>query len=133
MPPILNIEGYCPACGERELHRMSGGMIQCLNRSCPGPGAVQNMLMASRPPDPPSVLATAADLLAAEDEGRPLFLRPMLMHLGNVLHGRGLKLPYRVELEITAADDSSLQMTLERAVNQQRIRPIEVTPSFYRS
>lgn len=44
MTQILDVEGHCPACGERKLHRMGGGLLQCLNPLCAYPGAAQAML-----------------------------------------------------------------------------------------
>ena len=44
MPPILDVEGICPACGSRKLHRMSSGMIQCLHRECSDPTAAHKLL-----------------------------------------------------------------------------------------
>jgi hypothetical protein len=44
MPPITDVVGYCPmGCGPH-LHVMSGGMIMCLAKDCPDPGAVTGIL-----------------------------------------------------------------------------------------
>lgn len=43
--PIIDMVGvYCPmGCGQT-LHLMPSGMMQCLNRGCPNPGAAQKIL-----------------------------------------------------------------------------------------
>lgn len=44
---IRDVQGYCPACGERTLHLTSGGFIKCLNHDCTRRDAASLLLMDS--------------------------------------------------------------------------------------
>lgn len=42
---LVNVQGYCPACGQQKLHVHSEvGMIHCLNPKCPDSGAANKIL-----------------------------------------------------------------------------------------
>lgn len=75
--PILDLPTlYCPmGCGNT-LHVMSAGMIRCLNRDCPDPGAVTKIL--SNPETCDVVTFTS---------GRFTVLHPLRERIGGSLFG----------------------------------------------
>lgn len=43
--PLIDIQGFCPACGEKKLHIHSDvGMVHCLNPECPDQSAAGKIL-----------------------------------------------------------------------------------------
>jgi hypothetical protein len=74
MPPIRDVVGYCPmGCGPH-LHVMSGGMIMCLAKGCPDPGAVTGILS-----DPET-----SDIVQVNEDGFSI-LYPLRERLGGGL------------------------------------------------
>lgn len=43
---LIDVQGYCPACGEQKLHVVQGaGLVHCMHPDCPDPMAATTILM----------------------------------------------------------------------------------------
>jgi hypothetical protein len=79
---IKDVSGYCPACGKRDLHLMGTKVIYCMNRECPRPDAVYDLL--NDPPELHHIMEVLPDEPTAQS-GRWTLKHPLLERIDGEL------------------------------------------------